>query len=493
MPTKIWQFFCDKLAERKGAFVYFSPFLWDNPETLHNFGLFKINRSTVYLPMKLFSIPFALAFFCAFQGSGQAFLPLDRAISVALENNYQIKIAKNREQIAQNDNTKGNAGFLPTVTATAIQNFNSNNINQEFFAIGTTRRDPLVQSGVKSRNNNVGINMVWTLYDGMGMFVAEARQQQVVKLNGVNIEATIENTVAQVGLAYYEIIRQKQRLKAFKNALDISMSRLTLAKDNFEAGATSKADYLSAQVDFNADKAVLLGQEQVLQNTKINLNALLVRDLDENFSVPDTIIIRKDLLIDGLKRNVETQNPALILANLNRELSQLDYKLVNAQKYPTVDLVSGFNYSTINNQAGFGVQAGKQGALSLGARLSFNVFDGYNQKRREQNAKINVVAADNQAADLKIQLLAALQRNFNNYQNSVQLVQLEAQNLKIAQQNAQIAFERYRVGNSTSIEFREAQRNAVATETRLIEAAFNTKSNEIELLRLSSSILEEVK
>ena len=443
--------------------------------------------------MKTNLLPFIFIYFCVFKGLSQPLLPLDRAISVALENNYQIKIAKNREQIAQNDNTKGNAGFLPTVTATGVQNFNSNNINQEFFAIGNTRRDPLVQSGVKSRNNNLGLNMVWTLFDGMGMFIAEDRLRQIVKLNGVNIKATIESTVAQVGVAYYEIIRQKQRLKAFKNALDISSSRRTLAKDNFEAGATSKADYLSAQVDFNADTAVLLGQQQVLQNTKINLNALLVRNLDEEFTVPDTILIRKDLSLAVLKQNVEAQNPSLMLANLNRQLSELDYKLVNAQKYPTIDLVSGYNFSSINNQAGFGVQAGRTGALSLGARLNFNVFDGYNQKRREQNAKVNVVVAENQVADLRVQLLSALQRNFNNYQNSVQLVQLEAQNLKIAQQNAQIAYERYRVGNSTAIEFREAQRNAVATETRLIEAAFNTKSNEIELLRLSSSILEEVK
>ena len=443
--------------------------------------------------MKTKLLPSLLISLCVFEGLSQPLLPLDRAIAVALENNYQIKIAKNREQIAQNDNTKGNAGFLPSVNATGVQNFNSNNINQEFFAIGNTRRDPLVQSGVKSRNNNVGLNMVWTLFDGMGMFIAEDRQRQNIKLNGVNIKATIENTVAQVGLAYYEIIRQKQRLKAFKNALEISSSRLILAKDNFEAGATSKADYLAAQVDFNADKAVLLGQEQVLLNTKISLNALLVRGLDEEFTVPDTILIRKDLSLAVLKQNVEAQNPTLILANLNRQLTELDFKAVNAQKYPTVDLVSGYNFSSINNQAGFGVQAGRTGALSLGARLNFNVFDGYNQKRREQNAKVNVVIAENQVADLKIQLLAALQRNFNNYQNSVQLVQLEDQNLKIAQQNAQIAFERYRVGNSTAIEFREAQRNAVATETRLIEAAFNTKSNEIELLRLSSSILEEVK
>jgi outer membrane protein TolC len=296
-------------------------------------------------------------------------------------------------------------------------------------------------------------------------------------------------------MVYYDIIRQKQRLKALKNALDISKTRRELAKANYEVGTSSKSDYLAAQVDFNQDEAAVVGQEQNLQNAKVNLNAQLVRDIATDFTVFDTIVLNKSLILSQLKQNIITKNPNLTALELSKQVALLTEKETHSLKLPQLDLIGGLAYTTSTNGAtsGFGIKNGDNTALNYGARVSINIFDGHNQKRREQNAKINTTIADFQIADLKNQLQAFLERTFNVYQNSLKLYNLEEQNLKIAKQNVGLAFERYKFGNSTPIEFREAQRNAVATESRLIEAAYNVKIAEIELLRLSSSIVEEVR
>ncbi|MCY7351561.1 MAG: TolC family protein [Cytophagaceae bacterium] len=423
----------------------------------------------------------------------QQALTLEEAIRTALENNYAIKIANSRVRLAENDNTLGNAGFLPIVTGNAQLNFNSSNTNQVFFQTAAAPRDPLILTAVPSNSSTVGVDMAWTIFDGFGMFVARDRLGELVKAGQANAQVTIETTVADVSNAYFDVVRQRQRVDALRDALDsISAERVRLARDRFEVGQGSKLEYLSAQVDYNTDRAALIAQEQALQNAKIALNALLVRDLKTEFAVPDTIALRKDLALESLREQVRRQNPALILAGYNRRVADFDVKAQQSLQYPSVDVLSGYNLSTNNNlaSAGFGLQRGRSGVVNFGIRATVPIFDGFNARRRVSGARINQLINEQQESDLKVQLDAALDQTFTNYRNSLLLIELEAQNLSFARQNVDIAFERFRIGVSTSLELREAQRNAVAAETRLIEAQFNTKIAEIELMRLSSAIIE---
>ena len=418
----------------------------------------------------------------------QSTLTLEQAIALALEKNYAIRISEKRIRIAENDNTLGNAGFLPSVTAAAQKNFTSSHLRQEFF---NALQAPIDRAGVNNNNSNSGAALNWTIFDGLGMFVAQDRLEELVRAGETNAKITIENTVADVSSAYYEIIRQYQRVRALRNALDISKDRLELAQAFYEVGRGSKVDYINAQVDYNGDTAAYIAQVQTLKNSKIDLNELLARNTTEDFIVSDTTIRRRDISIDDLRQNLLAQNPNLVFAAQQRRLAELNIKALAAQQYPQVDLLGGFNYTTSNNQAGFGLKKGRNDIWSYGARVSVNVFDGFNQRRRIQNAKINSLIVEDQESDIRNQLLAAFDRTVLRYLNSLQLVALEEANTKLARQNVEIAFERYKVGNSTSYEFREVQRNTVAAETRLIEAEYNAKLAEIELLRLSGGVLGE--
>jgi len=417
-------------------------------------------------------------------------LTLEQVIAMALEKNYAIRISEKQIRIAENDNTLGNAGFLPTVTAAAQKNYTTSHLRQEFF---NALQPPLDRAGVNNNNSNSGATLNWTIFDGMGMFVAQDQLEELERSGRTNAKITIENTVADISSAYYEIIRQYQRVRALRNALDISKDRLELAQAFYDVGTGSKVDFINAQVDYNGDSAAYIAQEQTLRNAKIDLNALLARNTTEDFEVSDTTIVRRDISIDDLRQSLLAQNPNLVFAAQQRRLAELNVKALTAQQYPQVDLLGGFNYNTSNNQAGFGLKKGRNDVWSYGARVSVNVFDGFNQRRRIQNAKINSLIVEDQESDTKNQLLAAFDRSVLSYRNSLQLVVLEQANTKLARQNVDIAFERYRVGNSTSYEFREVQRNTVAAETRLIEAEYNAKLAEIELLRLSGGMLEEVR
>jgi outer membrane protein TolC len=418
--------------------------------------------------------------------SAQKLLGLEESIQMGLQNHYSIQISKKREKQALNDNTLGNAGFLPTINASINKNYTISGLDQEFFG---GLRAPLIQSGVNSNSGNAGLTMAWTLYDGKGMFILRDRFKELQNLGAKQTETVIENLISLISSSYYDLIRQNLRVNNFKKGLEISNDRLKLAKDRYEVGQGSKVDYYSAQVDYNEDKALLIAQEQSYLNTKISYNTLLVRNLQENFNVESKIELLPKLDLPELKEFALKQNPMLIIALLNKKISDLDTKNIQSLQMPQIDLLAGYNMGQVNNGAGFGVQKGSNDVLNYGLRASINIFDGYNQKRRIQNAKINAEIAQLQIEDLKNVLISSLERAYVTYENALNLITLETENYAIAQQNINIAFDRFKVGIATSYELREVQRNAVSAETRLIETKFAAKSAEIELIRLSGNLL----
>lgn len=418
--------------------------------------------------------------------SAQKLLSLEESIQLGIQNHYSIQISKKRELQALNDNTPGNAGFLPTITGTLNKNYTISGLDQEFFG---GLRAPLVQSGVNSNSSNGGVAMVWTLYDGKGMFILRDRFKELQNLGAKQTETAIENLISLISSSYYDLIRQNLRVNNFKKGLEISNDRLKLAKDRYEVGQGSKVDYYSAQVDYNEDKALLIAQEQSYLNTKISYNTLLVRNHQEEFNVDSKIDLLPKLNLSELKEFALKQNPILISALLTKKITDLDTKSIQSLQMPQIDLLAGYNMSQVNNGAGFGVQRGSSDVLNYGLRATINIFDGYNQKRRVQNAKINAEIAQMQIDDLKNSLISTLERAFVTYENALNLISLETENYAIAKQNIDIAFDRFKVGIATSYELREVQRNAVSAETRLIETKFAAKAAEIELIRLSGNLL----
>jgi outer membrane protein TolC len=421
-----------------------------------------------------------------FFAQSQQLLSLEEAIQQGINKQYSIQISRQKERIAANENSLGNAGFLPTLTGTASKNYTISGLDQSFFG-GV--RAPLVQSGVNSNSGNAGVAMAWTLYDGQGMFIMRDRFKELQNLGAKQTETNIENLIALISTTYYDIIRQNLRVNNFKKGLEISNDRLKLAKDRYEVGQGSKVDYYSAQVDFNEDKALLIAQEQSYTNTKIGFNTLLVKDYKADFQINNNIDLLPKLTLSELKISALSQNPTLISAILTKKISDLDTKNLQSQQKPQIDLLAGYALSNVANGAGFGVEKGSSDVFNYGLRATINIFDGYNQKRRIQNAKINAEIAAMQIEDLKNALLSALEKTYVTYENSMNLIQLETENYAIAKQNIDIAFDRFKVGIATSYELREVQRNAVAAETRLIEAKFAAKSAEIELIRLSGNLL----
>lgn len=419
--------------------------------------------------------------------AAQERLSLEDAIRIGLQNNYDIQIANKREAVSENNVTLGNAGFLPNVDARATRNFSENNARQRF-QNGPDR----VRDGASSNNISSSINLNWTIFDGLGMFINYDRLKTLEKAGTLVTKETVENTLADIYNTYFEVVRQSQKMQALQDAISISEARVEIAQAQYEVGVSAKVEILRARVDYNADRSELIAQQEALQNAKINLNQLLSREPDTDFIATGTINIDTDINYSKADAGMLSYNPLLQRLRLQREIADLDIKAVRASRFPVVGITSAYNFNRSENEPlnEFSPLYNQNLGYNYGLTVSVPIFNGFNINRLAQNARINLETADLEYKREQNRLDATLARAYSQYRNRLQLLELEESNLTLAKQNAEIALERYRLGLLTAIELREAQRNQLVAENRLIDIQYQAKAAEIELKRISSSLLQ---
>jgi outer membrane protein TolC len=116
-----------------------------------------------------------------------------------------------------------------------------------------------------------------------------------------------------------------------------------------------------------------------------------------------------------------------------------------------------------------------------------NLWNG-NRKREKRNAKIEIENSRLQRDQLELALKADLGNLWQAYQNNLELLALERQNVITARENHDIAKERYMLGDLSGFEMREAQKSLLDAEERLLSVEYDTKICEISLMQISGTI-----
>lgn len=424
----------------------------------------------------------SICFFSTSMVYGQEKLTLQEAISIALQNNYDIKLIKNETEIAKNNANLGNAGMLPIAIAT----FNTAGSRQNTIqtqASGTERRI----NGAQNSNMGYGLGLDWTVFDGFSMFANYDRLKALEQQGKKNADLQILTTITDVLSAYYNVAKQQQLVIAADSTIDVSAFRLRIADSKLKIGRGSKLDVLAAQVDYNTDTSTYLQQKNLLDNYQVTLNQLLARDVNIKFTVDNAFDIEENLNYTTLATQLAQLNPALQSAILNKKIAELSLKQVKGNRYPLISVNSGYDFNKSQSPTGFNTQFRAQG-LSYGLTASFNIFNGFLQRQNERNAKVNISSANLQLDQIKQNLSAQLTTAYQDYTTFIELAKLERGNIEIANQNLDITLEKYRLGNITPLELREAQRNAIDANNRYLEIKYQGKLAEIYLKQISGTL-----
>lgn len=434
--------------------------------------------------MNLRKIVFVFMSFCMTSITAQKLVSVSEAIELALENNYGIKIISNNKEIAKNNASILNSGYLPTVSSSSGATFNRDNLEAEF-----ANGESTALNGAKSSRYNASINLNYTLFDGLGRYYDYKRLKETYKLSELQARETIENTIAQLYVVYYNVAQVTENVTVLEKTLTISKDRITRASYQFEYGQGTMLNVLNAQVDINNDSINLINAKQQLVNTKRDLNVVLGNVISSEFRVDTTIDFKLNIDQNDLANKVKSNNVNLLQLDKNIMINTFIVKANKSGYLPSLGLTGSYGWNKGNNNAASFVAVSTNTGLSGGLSLSWNLFDGGATATRVTNAKIEL---ENKSLE-KESMVIDIERTFNNawddYQNKLTIFQVQENNIITSTNNFNRTQEKYKLGQATSIEFRQAQLNLINSELNRNQAKYAAKIAELTVLQLSGELL----
>lgn len=422
-----------------------------------------------------------LLFFIFQSGIAQPILRLEEALDIALQNNFDIVLAKNNASIASTRNDAGNAGMLPNIM------LNVNDIN----SITNTNQ---IQGGTERTLNNAknlvlnyGVALDWTVFDGLRMF---ARKEQLKKLEAQGkaaLQSAILTRVGDIYVAYYDLVQRQQQIKAVDTAIALSKARYTVAENRYKIGKASKLEVLNAQVDLNTDESLQVRQKEQYKAAKINLNVLMARAPELDFQVEESVILEENIDLAAHISLAKSQNPQLIALMLAKNSAELQLKQIRAGRYPTIRVNTGYNIQRTEASLGFITQSQSQG-FTYGFSASMPIFQGNQISRDERIAKLEIENAKLTVAQQELLIVGQLQSAYESYLAQKSLATIEANNVTLAAQNLDITLAKFKIGTLTPIEYRTAQQQYIEAKIRHSNALFQAKIFETTLKELSGTL-----
>jgi len=414
----------------------------------------------------------------------QTILTVEDAIKIGLEKNFNVLISKNNQEIAKAQNNLGAAGMSPSVTVNGNLGLATLNSHQEFNTGVVQNKD-----GAQSNTTGASVNAVWTVFDGLRMFAVKKRLNENEKLSAVLLKQQMENTIYDIIVAYYTIVKTNELIKAAQQNLEIYEERRKIARLKLEIGSDSKVDLLLSQSDYNKAKSTILQLELDLLNAKTQLNQLINQPIDTDFKTADSIIVNYNPTYEDLKKSSISANSSIQISRQNELIAAQRIKEFRANNLPMVQLNGSYTFLRSQNQAGV-VFLNRQTGFNGGLTASWLLFNGMRNQKLIKEQSLVVLNQRYLTQQTEQIIDASVFINYKSFQLNRQIVDLESQNLMDSKEVQVVSLERYKIGKSNLLETIETQKNLEDAQVRYINALYAIKIAEAELLRVNGSLVK---
>ncbi len=411
---------------------------------------------------------------------------LKALLETALQNNYGIRLARVNQEMAENQNTWGNAGFAPRVFMEGDYQQSIRESEQEFVSGGTQE-----VSGGKSDNLGASVGVEWTVFDGFKMFAERDKLQSEALRSKTNTRYYVEQTVQDLALVYYQLMQGREMMKELRLAYEISQKRYQLEQRRSEVGSGSALELYRAEINLNADSMQLVKYKAELRNFELEINRLIGTDLQNEIETGNDFNTRPGLDTEAMFEEVLTKNSDLSLAQLQQLIEEQNVKSQRGNLMPQVMLFGSYNFNRSTSDFGF-LLNNRQFGPQFGVNLRFNLYDGGRERTAMQNAKLQAESAQISLEEKKNEISAAFFTAKENFVSAKQQLALSRQSAQQAEKLQKIALEQYKNGVITSLEFRQVQLEVLQAKLQVIESEYALKQNEVMLYRLSGSILDRL-
>ena len=425
-------------------------------------------------------VPFCLmTVFSIFSGKGQQQITLSQAIETSLKNNLDIQISKNNITINSINNHIGVAGGLPTVLGSASTNEQVIGLNQELSNGTITNR-----TGVVSNSSNLGFTASMLLYNGGRVWATKNRLGELQRLSQQQLNATIQNAIADVMFKYYNVVQQQNFVTTLNQSIEVSKQKLALIEAKTNVGLLSDSELLQAQIDLNTQNQALQAQNVAIEQSKDDLLRSMVLAPNTDIIIKDTVLVDRDISWENIEGNLK-KNPALLAADVQININKILEREVNARRFPTVNANTGYNYLLSQSSAGFTLLNQNYGPF-LGLNVTVPIYLGSINVRQLKVAKINTQNARVQKEIVYQNFQNIAAKSWEAYISNLKLIESERQNYLLAQKLLNLITQKFQFGQATIVDIRVAQQSFENSGYRLNNLNYTAKVAEITLKQLGN-------
>ena len=433
--------------------------------------------------MKKFILNLSLIVFFIPMTYAQNTLSAEDAVSIALKYNYDIMVARNNASTDSANNTPGNAGMLPNISIDGTESYSAAENVQQKLADGTL----VNASNAKANSLNASVGLNWTVFDGGKMFVTKRKLNEIQALGEIQFRDRVLQTVYDVILAYYDVVRQKQELASINEVITYNLERVKISQTSYDAGLSPKTNLLQAKIDLNVYQENAINQQSIIIAAKRTLNQFLGRNADISFEVLDSIPINDLLDKNELVQKLDSTNTSILAYQKQVNVSKLSLKEMNALLLPRINFNAGYGLFQSNTPESSPLRSRTIGP-SIGGTISIPIYQAGNTSRQIKTAKIQLLSDEYNLESVRLQVNQQLQNALTQFENQLHLLKIEKDNAILAKENLEITILRLRFGQTTSLEVSLAEGSFVDSLTRLINFEYNLKVAETKLKQLLSRL-----
>ena len=388
-------------------------------------------------------------------------LSLQDAVQRAQTVNWDVEQQVKESEAAKAQYRSTNALFLPSITLSETFTSTNDPVNvfsfklkqQQFTQADFQLNNLNAPDAFENYNTRIEVMQPIINTDDWGNrkaadYAAEA-QAQMARRTKQEITFTVKQWYFRAGLA-------QERIHVTETALRTAEENAKRVEDSFEEGLVQQADVLAAQVRVLELKSSLEEARNDYHNVEEFLSFLL--RLEQGTSVSTTDSLRYFELPTLLSQDLTiTEARSDLKAGKNRV--KATRQKLGASKRSFIPDLNAFASYEWNDDSIFGTRADN---YMIGARLSWNIFDGTRTIHTIQKARIEL-----EQAELSYQkALNHSQLELNQAKRNAKLAFQQLETVKLARKQAQ---EAYRIRSDRYAEGMTSTTDLLASETKMME------------------------
>lgn len=412
-------------------------------------------------------------------------LTLKDAVNYALENKADAKKSRLEVENSEYKIQEIRSRALPQISANGSLTYNpilqTNVIDGAAFgAPGTTIQASFGQKWT----SGAGVSLSQALFD-QSVFTGLRAANSTREFYQINNQLTEEQVIERVANNYYSVYVQRERLTLLdSNYVNTSKVR-NIVKGQFDNGLAKKTDLDRIIVKMsNIDTE----RQQVKNQIELQENALkfyMGMPIETVFEIPQTEF---EIIPEAFAEAPSTTNRTeYLLLKKQEELLEFQKTAIQAEYYPTLSLVAGYNYIgqgpevPLFTKPADGVYWSDYSAIGLNLRVP--IFTGFGTRSRVRQADVDIRLLQEDIKDTQLSLDLDYRNAKAQIENNYVTITNQKENMRLAQEILKNTNNNYLQGLASLTDLLDAQNASLEAQNNYTRAILNYKIAEVALIK----------